>query len=253
MFDQLIYRILLITVFVTAAIVFVLLFITTAPYGRHNRKGWGPCISAKWGWLIMEFPAFFIIIIMFAFGNRQTNPVAMIFLLMWAIHYFHRTFIYPFLIKEGDKKFPVLLIIFAIIFNIINGYINGYYLFFLSPIYSLSWLTDYRFIIGFIIFLSGMIINLHSDHILRNLRKPGKNEYEIPEAGLFRYISCPNYFGEIMEWIGWAIATWSLPGVAFALFTIANLAPRAFSNHRWYLDRFSDYPRNRKALIPFIC
>ncbi|MHB1274834.1 MAG: 3-oxo-5-alpha-steroid 4-dehydrogenase, partial [Candidatus Humimicrobiaceae bacterium] len=32
----------------------------------------------------------------------------------------------------------------------------------------------------------------------------------------------------------------------------ANLAPIAYSNHKWYKNRFSAYPEDRKALIPFI-
>lgn len=252
MTEELLYRILLITVFAIAAVIFISLFITTAPYGRYIRKGWGLTIRARWGWLLMEFPAFLIMIFMFISGNRHSNPVAIVFLSMWSIHYFHRTFIYPFIIKGGNKKFPVLLLCFAIIFNLINGYINGFYLFSLSPVHELSWIIDSRFIAGFIIFLAGMIINMHSDHILRSLRESRENGYKIPRAGLFRYISCPNYFGEIIEWIGWAVATWSLPGFAFAVFTISNLAPRAFSNHRWYQNSFPDYPADRKALIPFI-
>jgi len=252
MVSQIIYKVLLITIFVAAAIVFVFLFITPAPYGRHIRKGWGLTIRAKLGWLVMEFPALFVIILMFILGNRQTNPIAIIFLSMWTIHYFQRTLVYPFLMRGGNKKFPLLLVIFAIMFNTINGYINGYYLFYYSPIYNLSWLINPRFISGLIIFFSGMAINLHSDYILRNLRKVGEDNYKIPHAGLFRYISCPNYLGEIIEWIGWAIATWSIPGLAFAVFTIANLAPRAFANHKWYKYNFSDYPEDRKALIPFI-
>lgn len=251
--DQFIYKILLTSVFVFSAVIFASLFVVTAPYGRHIRKGWGLAIRPRVGWLVMEFPAFLIIILMFIAGRRQTDPAAIVFLAMWTAHYTQRTFIYPFLMRGENKKFPILLIIFALIFNAINGYINGYYLFSLSPAYGISWFADPRFIIGTVLFFSGMIINLHSDHILRNLRKRGKEGYKIPRKGLFRYISCPNYFGEIIEWIGWALATWSLPGLAFALFTITNLAPRAFSNHRWYLESFPDYPRSRKALIPFIC
>ncbi len=252
MTGELIYKIFLATVFTAAVIVFISLLITSAPYGRYIRKGWGLTIRAKLGWLIMEFPAFFIMILMFFIVKRQTDFIAIIFLSMWTIHYFHRTFIYPFLMRGGNKNFPVLLIIFAIFFNNINGFINGYYLFYLSPAYNINWLIDPRFIAGFMLFFSGMFINLQSDHILRNLRKPGEDNYKIPRAGLFKYISCPNYLGEIMEWTGWAVATWSIPGLAFAVFTTANLAPRAFSNHKWYVNSFSDYPENRKALIPFI-
>jgi hypothetical protein len=56
--------------------------------------------------------------------------------------------------------------------------------------------------------------------------------------------------GEIIEWCGWALATWTFAGAAFAFFTIANLLPRALSHHRWYREKFPDYPRERKAIIP---
>jgi len=93
---------------------------------------------------------------------------------------------------------------------------------------------------------------VYSDHILRQLRKPGESGYKIPTRGFYRYLSSPNYFGEILEWTGWAILTWSLPGLAFALFTIANLAPRAIAKQNWYIKSFPDYPKKRKAIIPFV-
>jgi len=235
------YRILLFTLFAFAVITYFSLLLIPAPYGRHLRKGWGHTVKARLGWFIMEFPAFSVIIIMFFLGDKRTSIVEIIFLFMWTVHYFQRTFIFPFLMKGGDKKFPVMLIVFGLGFNTINGYVNGKYLFSLSPIYPISWFYDPRFIIGAVLFISGIVINLYSDHILRGLR-----------GGLFKYISCPNYFGEILEWIGWAIATWSVPGLAFAVFTFTNLAPRAFANHKWYMDNFPDYPKKRKALIPFI-
>ena len=246
------YKICLFSLFAFATVSFFSLLLIPAPYGRHLRKGWGYTIRAKLGWLIMELPAFLVIIIFFFAGNRHTSIVAIVFLLMWSTHYFQRTFIFPFMMKGGEKKFPAVIIVFALLFNILNGYVNGRYLFYYSPVYQVSWFYDPRFIIGAVFFISGMVINLHSDHILRGLRNSGRGDYKIPERGLFKYISCPNYFGEMLEWTGWAIATWSVPGLAFAIFTIANLAPRATANHRWYLENFPDYPDNRKALIPFI-
>ncbi|MGB2854987.1 MAG: 3-oxo-5-alpha-steroid 4-dehydrogenase, partial [Dehalococcoidia bacterium] len=92
----------------------------------------------------------------------------------------------------------------------------------------------------------------HSDGILRRLRTPGETGYKIPRGGLFERVSCANYFGEIIEWCGWAIATWSLPGLAFAVWTAANLVPRARAHHKWYPSQFPDYPQQRRALIPFV-
>ena len=65
-------------------------------------------------------------------------------------------------------------------------------------------------------------------------------------------MSCPNYFGELLEWVGWTIATWSFAGFAFALYTAANLLHRALDNHRWYQNSFDDYPKDRRAVIPFL-
>ncbi|CAG8553571.1 11136_t:CDS:2 [Paraglomus occultum] len=73
-------------------------------------------------------------------------------------------------------------------------------------------------------------------------------------ARLYKYISCPTYFGETVEWIGFAIAAWySPPAILFAFTTPSNLFPRAQRTHRWYLQKFKeDYPRERKAVIPFV-
>ena len=61
-----------------------------------------------------------------------------------------------------------------------------------------------------------------------------------------------DYLGEILEWAGWALATWSLAGSDFAVFTLANLLPRALANHGWYQKEFADYTSSRRALIPYL-
>ena len=101
-------------------------------------------------------------------------------------------------------------------------------------------------------FLMGLLLNVHSDHLLRRLRGPGESGYRVPFGGGFAYVSAPNYLGEIIEWVGFALAAGTLAAWAFALFTFANLAPRALANHRWYRERFAEYPPERRALIPFL-
>jgi 3-oxo-5-alpha-steroid 4-dehydrogenase 1 len=91
-----------------------------------------------------------------------------------------------------------------------------------------------------------------SDQVLINLRKAGQGDYRIPQGGLFELVSCPNYLGEIVQWFGWALASWSLSGLAFALFTVANLLPRAMANHRWYKKTFPDYPQRRRSIVPYV-
>ncbi len=246
-----IYHLLLSVEFIFAAIVFIILFFVSAPYGRFVRRGWGPVMPARWAWILQELPAFSVILLCFIYFEAWDNPMNWVFLLIWESHYFQRTFIYPFQFASGSKPYPALLVIFAIIFNSINGFVNGYFLFHLAD-YDNSWFTDPRMIMGIIIFAAGYFINKQSDSILKKLKKQNQGEYAIPHGGWFRFVSCPHYFGEILEWTGWAILTWSLPGLAFAVFTFANLAPRAWSHHKWYRKKFPDYPKQRRAVIPFI-
>ena len=235
-----------------ALLIFISLFFVTAPYGRHTRGGWGLLLDNRLGWILMESPSALGFAAYFFTGTVTRNLPILAFLLMYEIHYLNRAFIYPFTLRDGRRKMPLSVMLMGLVFNLGNSYTNGRYLFHFSGGYPDSWLADPRFIIGLALFITGLATNLWADHVLRNLRVPGDLAYHIPNRGLYRWISCPNYFGEIVEWTGWAIATWSLPGLAFAIWTIANLAPRARAHHAWYHARFPTYPPQRKALIPFL-
>ncbi|KAI0231600.1 3-oxo-5-alpha-steroid 4-dehydrogenase 1 [Lamellibrachia satsuma] len=183
--------------------------------------------------------------------SRITNVANALLLGMFSVHYLHRTFIYPLLIRGGTPT-PLLIFLISFSFCSLNGYLQGCSLIFCGH-YPPSWTTDPRFYLGIFLFFAGMAINIHSDHILRTLRKPGETRYHIPTGGMFNHISGANYFGEIVEWCGFALACWSVSASSMALFTVANLAPRAFAHHRWYKEKFAeDYPKNRSALIPFL-
>merc|ERR1711988_1487790 len=93
------------------------------------------------------------------------------------------------------------------------------------------------FYVGVAFFLAGFSANLHSDAILRNLRKPGETGYKIPRGGLFEYVSGANFCAEIFEWFGFAIAAGTPTALCFAVFTFSNIATRAHSHHQWYLNK----------------
>ena len=228
-----------------------LLFIR-APYGKHFRKGFGPLMSNRFGWLLMESPASLLMITYFLISPHSGHLSMLVFLIIWQLHYIHRAFIYPFRIRSSKCQIPVLIVIMAIVFNVINTYLNGVGIFILGLPPDIQWFTDWHFIAGVLIFLMGFFINMYSDQILRNLRNPADVKYKIPYGGFFRWVSCPNYLGEIMEWAGWAFLTWSPAGLSFALWTLANLLPRAIQTHKWYKDNFPNYPTNRKAVIPYL-
>ncbi len=250
MSEQEFFNILLTSWFVLALAIFITLFFFVAPYGRHSRSGWGPALDNRLGWIIMEAASPLIFAACFILGSNTVTITELFFLGLWEAHYIHRAFIYPFSLSSGDKRMPVVVISLGILFNGVNAYLNGRYIFTFSAGYANQWLADPRFVSGVVLFLIGFVINRQADHTLRNLRKPGESDYKVPYGGLYRWISCPNYLGEILTWIGWAVATWSLPGLSFAVWTIANLVPRARAHHAWYRAHFSDYPTQRKALVP---
>lgn len=234
-----------------AVLTFASLFFITAPYGRHARKGWGPEVGQRLGWVLMELPAVALWIAIYAMGTHALELAPLALLAMWQAHYVNRTFVFPLRIRAEGKTTPLSIVLTAIAFNSLNAYVNARWVSEHGS-YPASWLLDARFLCGVTIFAVGYAINQHSDWVLMNLRKPGETGYKVPHGGLYRFVTCPNYFGEILEWTGWAIATWSLAGLAFALYTVANLAPRARDHHRWYLEKFPDYPKERRALLPLL-
>ena len=204
--------------------------------------------------MLMESPACLLpiaIVLLFV----DDPGVVWVFVLLWECHYLYRAFIYPFSLKPR-KSMPLSVVAMAVVFNGLNGYlIAGHFV--LNPAqYDIDWLMSPQFIVGASLFFSGMVLTRQADKTLKSLgeerRGQGEESYGVPVGGFYRWVSCPNYLGETIQWAGWALLTWSPAGVVFLVWTIANLLPRAISHHQWYQRTFDDYPKGRKALIPFV-
>ena len=239
-----------------AVVVFVALQFFEAGYGYLFDKRYGPPVNNKVGWVRMESPVFVAMCALWAMSDRQWDAVPLVLFSVFQLHYFQRSFIFPFLMR-GKSTMPIAVMLMGVTFNTFNAYIIGEWLY--DPIlndgmYQLDWLWSPKFIIGALIFLAGMGINLHSDHVIRNLRKPGDTKHYIPRKGFYKYVTSANYFGEFTEWVGFAILTWSPAGLLFAVWTFANLAPRAKSLTAKYEAEFGEeYTKlNKKHIIPFI-
>lgn len=236
-----------------AGIIALILRFQTSPYGRYakNSSSWyGPNVPSRFAWVVQELPSF-LWPLYFLVVERPASLVASFIIFLFLAHYFQRTFIFSLKIrtKNGTRLVPFLL---AFIFCTINGFLQSAYL---SAYFSFSgtlgsWLL---LLLGFLFFIFGMGINIHSDYLLRNLRKPGESGHKIPRGGFFNYVSGANFFGEIIEWLGFSMmCAFSLPTLAFLSFSLANIGMRAWHHHRYYLEKFPDYPKNRKAIIPFL-
>ena len=240
---------------VVALFVFVALFFVTAGYGKFATKKWGPSVNNKIGWLIMEAPVFLVMCALWLQSSRRFEPALVAIFMIFQLHYFQRSFVFPFLLK-GKSRMPLSIMLMGAVFNTLNGIMQGGWLFYISPEnrYPAEWLGSWQFIAGTIIFVAGFFINLRSDSIVRNLRKPGDTKHYLPKGGMYNYVTSANYFGEILEWTGFAILTWSWSGAVFAWWTFANLVPRANTIFKKYSIEFADEMKgkNLKRVIPFI-
>ncbi len=244
----------LIVMSIIALVVFVALYFVEAGYGYLFNPKFGFPVPNKLGWVLMESPVFIAMTALWLLSDRTWQAAPLTLLLIFQSHYFQRSFIFPMLLR-GKSKMPFGIVAMGMTFNTLNALMQGGWIFFVSPDdYYADWFAKPYLYIGLATFIFGMVVNLHSDYIIRNLRKEGDTRHYIPKGGMFCYVSSANYFGEFMEWVGFAIASWSWAGVVFAWWTFANLAPRSASLYRRYEKEFGEEftSLGRKRIIPFI-
>jgi 3-oxo-5-alpha-steroid 4-dehydrogenase 1 len=245
-----------------AVIVFIALQFVDAAYGITADKKWGVAINNKVAWFFMEMPVFLFMTILCLFSSRimqfnvTTSVAPLVIFLFFQTHYIRRSCIFPFLLK-GSSKMPVTVMMMGVLFNLCNAFMQGGWIFYMSPenFYTIDWLLTPQFIIGSVVFFGGMALNIHSDKVIQDLRQPGDTKHYLPSKGLFKRVTGAHYFGEIIEWIGFAILTWSISGAVFALWTFANLVPRANAIYKKYKNMFGEdaiKERRLKRVFPYI-
>lgn len=245
--------------FAFAAFVIVGGFFGQSSYGRFSSTKLGFNLNPKFGWWLMEIPATVVFAVAYLSGPARFEPTSLVLAGIWALHYANRGWFFPLAIRQVPGKrstFNVSVVVMGMLVTSMHGYLNGalfshnYF-----QQYGTGWPTDPRFLVGLVIYLCGFVLLVNSESIVRNLRdknNPGGAEYRIPFGGGFRYVTSPAYLGELIAWTGFAVLTWALPGVVILLITAGNLIPRALQTHRWYQEKFPDYPTDRKALVPFL-
>ena len=230
---------------------FYLLKRKTAPYGKFSSNRWGVMISNRLGWFIMEVTVMIAFLLQLPLRTFHWLTPKGLMIALFFLHYIYRSMIYPLMIRTKGKKMPVIIMFSAIVFNSVNGSALGIW-FARYADYAASWLYSPPFIIGAVLFFTGMFIHQTADYYLIHLRKKNETDYKLPVKGLFRYVTSPNLLGEMVEWLGYALLTWSLPALAFFVWTCANLLPRAVANQKWYKEKFPSYPKDRRILFPFL-
>lgn len=210
-------------------------------------------LNAKLAWLIQECPSFFVAaVIMWNCNLLEASTPTRVVVLLYLTHYFNRSFVYTF--RMSRKCTPVSLspFIMAFVFCFVNAYNISKFASVHGDLPE-EWKHSVTFVVGVLLWIFGFCVNNHSDSILLSLRTPGSSGYKIPRGGAFEYVSGGNFFGEIVEWWGLAAASnFQLPILCFAVSTSFVIGCRACAHHKFYKEKFEDYPKDRKAVIPFL-
>ena len=222
------------------------------PYGKLSDGGGFCNLPVRPSWVAVHIiPGFFIFTVTYFTGHHFNSPMNIAMYLLFTLHYLTRG-VFPLVSRYSHNKIPVWVTTSILLTNAYFHYVNAEFVG--SVDYCRGYYYDPRFILGAIMFVIGFIINRASDVELLFLRKSRNDcDYLIPKGFLFYLITCPNYFGEGLQWLGWAMLTWSLAGLVWWLFLGALFLPRSRQAHSWYRNNFKSYPSHRKALLPFIC
>ncbi|KAL2835184.1 3-oxo-5-alpha-steroid 4-dehydrogenase-domain-containing protein [Aspergillus cavernicola] len=105
---------------------------------------------------------------------------------------------------------------------------------------------------GLALFVFGELANFNSHLVLRDLRRPGTTERGIPSGFGFSAVTCPNYFFEVVSWVGVYLVSglsWSV--LFFIVVASAQMALWAQKKERRYRKEFGDkYKRKRFVILP---
>jgi 3-oxo-5-alpha-steroid 4-dehydrogenase 1 len=183
------------------------------------------------------------------------SALAILFMSLYALHYVYRSFIFPALLK-GNSKMPLAITAMGATFNFTNStLLCASVVAFPKESYTdiCSYAGNWNFWLGIVLFFMGMYTHMKADHTIRNLRKPGDTNHYLPKGGLFDYVTSANYFGELLEWTGFAILLCNPAAWMFVWWTAANLVPRAHAINKKYRAEFgNEQVGKRKRVIPFI-
>lgn len=236
---------------VSDILIFTVLFFIKAYYGKfYSSKSLLPPIPSHISWIIQEIPC--VIITIYYIYNNSILSFKLLFIIPFLLHYIHRSLIFPFMISSS-KNNPLEITLMALTFCVFNATIQNRSIY-LYINYTIKDVLSLQFFFGSVVMLIGMIINIFHDYYMIKLRNQKKGQgYILPYGFLYNFISCPNYFGEIIEWGGYWMLTGNFSAFVFFISTVANLFPRAIKYHHWYKEKFrEEYPLSRKAIIPFV-
>ncbi|XP_076166853.1 very-long-chain enoyl-CoA reductase-like [Ptiloglossa arizonensis] len=230
--------------------------------GKLYLKDLGPQISWKTVFLVEYAGPLFLYLWIYQrpwmfYGTVDTSKfdsTVNVAALCWSVHYAKRLLETLFVHRFSHATMPVRNLFKNCSYYWFSAIYVAYYV--NHPLYIAP--SEFKFYVGLTVFTLCELGNLSIHFALRNLRQPGTTTRKIPLpttnpfTSLFYFVSCPNYTYEIGSWIGFTIMTSCLPAAVFTLAGAYQMTVWAIGKHKAYKKEFSQYPKSRKAIFPFI-
>ncbi|WOK99481.1 3-oxo-5-alpha-steroid 4-dehydrogenase 2 [Canna indica] len=205
-------------------------------------------ISSRAGMLLLYTPALAAAAAAFCVPGAVTGERSLLVALALALHFFKRDFEVLFIHQFSGE----IILDSAVLISF------SYFISSVTIIYA-QYLTqsmgepavDLKYA-GVVIFLVGIFGNFYHHYLLSKLRKKGEKGYKIPEGGIFGLVICPHYLFEVIGWVGIALISQTVYAFSFVLGSTFYLMGRSYATRRWYLSKFENFPREVKAMIPFV-
>ncbi|MCS6994069.1 MAG: 3-oxo-5-alpha-steroid 4-dehydrogenase [Anaerolineales bacterium] len=181
----------------------------------------------------------------FALPYLPTASLAQVIVLTAVLgHFAKRCLEVLFLHKYSGPIDPFTTLAIASFYTLVAGFLSALNR---QPLPA----PDGLFWLGLFLFVFGESANFVHHKLLADLRRE-TDGYVIPRGGWFEHVACPHYFFEIIAWIGIALLSRHL----FAWIALVGMAgyliARSHNTLTWYRQKFPDFPKHRKALIPFL-
>lgn len=189
-------------------------------------------------------------------ANAKYYDVVNIAAACWSFHYIKRILETIFVHRFSHATMPMMNLFKNCTYYWGFAFFVGYYI--NHPLYTPALFKDLQIYAGLLGFIVAELGNFSIHIALRNLRPPGTTERRIPKPTsnpftlLFNFVSCPNYTYEIAAWVSFSVMTQALPALLFTAAGGGQMVLWALGKHRNYLKEFSNYPRRRKSIIPFV-
>lgn len=221
-------------------------------------KDLGPQVGWRTVFVLEYLGPLLIHCFFFYYGNEfiwkgqvaRKSFVQTVAFVMVAFHYGKRLFESVFVHRFSHSTMPISsLVKNCLHYYLIGGVGIAYFLY--SPHYEkILSPGEVRLLSGLFFLCEGL--NFYSHLLLMSLRPVGSKVRKIPEGGLFKFVSCPNYLFEALAWGVFAYFTGLPSAWLFAGLSFWQMQAWAQKKQARYLREFSDYPKERKAIIPFV-